>query len=340
MNRTPSSSWPAARASVVASLTALALALGACGGDDDDGNGSGSGDPAVDRAIASAQDVSKRDFPAVAGRSLQEVANGVRPVTAGLAVSEFVPGRNRLAFGVISKDNRFIYGKSAVYLARGPDARAIGPFPAPADPLVVEPPFRSKGAALESDAIAAIYNSQVELPKPGKWAVLVVTKASGGMVGGAANITVKRSSAIPPVGERPPRISTETVASSGGDLESIETRVPPDEMHNVDFRDVVGKKPVALIFSTPALCETRVCGPVTDIAAQLQSDYGDEMEFIHQEVYVDNQLAKGLREQLRAFSLRTEPWLFTFDRQGRVAARLEGSFGNDSFEQAVKAALD
>jgi len=31
--------------------------------------------------------------------------------------------------------------------------------------------------------------------------------------------------------------------------------------------------------------------------------------------------------------------LFTFDRSGRVAARLEGSFGTRAFERAVTAAL-
>jgi hypothetical protein len=78
---------------------------------------------------------------------------------------------------------------------------------------------------------------------------------------------------------------------------------------------------------------------VTDIAAQLQKEYGDRVAFIHQEVYEDNSVEKGLREQLRAFGLRTEPWLFTFTADGRVAARIEGSFGNRAFEEAVKAAL-
>jgi len=63
------------------------------------------------------------------------------------------------------------------------------------------------------------------------------------------------------------------------------------------------------------------------------------MEFIHQEVYVDNDVAKGLRPPLEAFGLSTEPWLFTVDADGRVAARLEGSFGNDAFRRAVEAAL-
>jgi hypothetical protein len=63
------------------------------------------------------------------------------------------------------------------------------------------------------------------------------------------------------------------------------------------------------------------------------------MTFIHNEVYVDNNAAQGLRPQLLAFHLQTEPWLFTFDREGRVAARLEGAFGIRQARQAIEAAL-
>ena len=327
---------------LVAVCLTAGLAFAACGGDDDDGSprGGEGQDAAFARAIDSAQRVSAADFPAVQGRTLQQLGDRVRAVQAGLAVSEFTPGLNRLAFGVIDDANKFVYGKSAVYVARSPNSPARGPFPAPADPLVVEPPFRSQGAALESDAIAAIYEAEVPLREVGSHAVLVVTKTAQGLVGGGAEITVARASRIPEPGERPPAVSTDTVASAGGDIESIETRVPPDDMHEVDFKDALGDRPVALLFATPQLCQTRVCGPVTDIAAQFQNEYGEQMDFIHQEVYEDNSVEKGLRKQLRAFGLRTEPWLFTFDAEGRVAARLEGSFGNGAFERAVQAALD
>ena len=63
------------------------------------------------------------------------------------------------------------------------------------------------------------------------------------------------------------------------------------------------------------------------------------MAFIHQEVYKDNQVNKGLRPPLDAFHLQTEPWLFTIDKDGRIAARLEGSFGVKEFQQAIQAAL-
>jgi hypothetical protein len=318
------------------------LAAAGCGGGDggetpteDGGQASG-----FERRLEVAQSPTEGDFPSAQGKTLQEIANGVSAVEAGPATSEFIPGENRLAFGVIGKDNKFIYGQSAAYVARTPNDPARGPYLAPADPLVVDPPFRSQGAALETDAIAAIYEAQVPLGRPGPYAVLVVTKTPQGLVGGALNVRVKPDSPIPAVGERAPRVDTDTIASAGGDVKAIETREPADEMHEENLADVLGKKPVVLLMSTPALCQTRVCGPVTDIAAQLQKDYGDQAAFIHQEVYVDNDVQKGLRKPLREFGLRTEPWLFTFTSDGRVAARLEGSFGNRAFERAVEAALE
>ena len=37
-----------------------------------------------------------------------------------------------------------------------------------------------------------------------------------------------------------------------------------------DFADVLGKEPVVLAFATPQLCQTRVCGPVVDVVAEVK----------------------------------------------------------------------
>ena len=104
--------------------------------------------------------------------------------------------------------------------------------------------------------------------------------------------------------------------------------------------DVLGKKPVVLLFATPALCQSRICGPVVDVAEQVKSENPDkDVAFIHQEVYVDNDTTKGLREPLRRFNLPSEPWLFVVDKSGTITARLEGSIGVKQFEDAVKSAL-
>jgi hypothetical protein len=330
----------------MALLAACALLAG-CGG----GSGGGDGDAlrnvpqegGLREKVGAAAAPAKADFPAVDGRSLQEVADSMTGgPEVGLAGQTFTTGRNRLAFGVIDAEGNFVYGKTAVYVAPTPDAKARGPYPAPADLLVTDPPFRSRQAAAETDLFAAVYESEVPLPKTGAWSVLVATQSGGGMMAAPTQIKVQSPAQddIPAVGEAPPKTETDTLASAKGDEEAIDTRLPPaPELHQTSFADVVGKKPVALLFSTPQLCQSRVCGPVTDIALQLKQEYGDRMDFIHQEVYVANDPNKGLRPPLKAFKLRSEPWLFVVGRDGRVTARLEGSFGVKAFERAINTAL-
>ena len=90
-----------------------------------------------------------------------------------------------------------------------------------------------------------------------------------------------------------------------------------------------------LVFATPALCQSRVCGPVVDVAAQVKAETEKDVAFIHMEVYEDNNASKGLRPQLRAFGLPTEPWLFAMDSAGKVGTRIEGGFGVQDVRQAV-----
>jgi hypothetical protein len=212
---------------------------------------------------------------------------------------------------------------------------------APADVLLTQPRYRSQQAASEADPFAAVYAANVRFDRKGPWAVLVVTKDGDHFVAAPSqiNVTTKKADTIPGVGDAPPRVATDTLASVKGNEKLLDTRVPPSDMHAESFDQVLGKKPVALLFSTPQLCQSRVCGPVTDVAEQLKAKYGDKIEFIHQEVYADNDPNKGLRPPLQAFHLRTEPWLFVVNAQGRITARLEGSFGITAFENALKTAL-
>ena len=106
-------------------------------------------------------------------------------------------------------------------------------------------------------------------------------------------------------------------------------------MHNTDFADVVGKKPVVLLFATPALCQSRVCGPVVDVAEQVKRDRPDDAAYIHMEIYNQNDPNKGLRPQLGAFNLQTEPWLFVINSDGTISTRIEGAFSVNELNQAL-----
>jgi hypothetical protein len=325
-------------------LVAVGLLAAGCGG-------SASKDPTasvpkaggLQQRIRTASAPQRSTFPQVKARTLQQLADTLSPngATVALASSQVDVGTDRLAFGVIDQQGQPVYGETAVYIAPKPGKRAAGPFLAPADVLLTQPRYRSKQAALAGDPFAAVYAAQVAFPRPGKWDVLVTTKSGGKLAAATAQVDVSPAAAdpIPRVGQHAPKVRTDTVADDRGNIANIDTRVPPDDMHKVSFADVVGERPVALLIATPQLCQSRVCGPVTDIAVQMEAKYGRRMTFIHQEVYKDNNPRKGLRDPLVRLHLRTEPWLFVVNKQGIITARLEGSIGVRAFEQAIRTAL-
>src|SRR5436189_152986 len=99
--------------------------------------------------------------------------------------------------------------------------------------------------------------------------VLAVTRRGSRLLGAGARVTVRPDTPIPGLGERPPAIDTDTVQGAGGNIGSIDTRIPhAPELHKVSLREVLGRKPTVLLFATPQLCQSRVCGPVVDIELQ------------------------------------------------------------------------
>jgi hypothetical protein len=203
--------------------------------------------------------------------------------------------------------------------------------------MSVESPYRSQQS--DPDAAKAVYDSSLPLARPGVYAILVLTRTSQGLLASSSEVAVAPSSRIPAVGQHPPAIATDTLASVHGDVKLLSTRIPPDDMHAVSFDRALGKRPIALLISTPQLCISRVCGPVTDIMVQLEHEFGRRIAFIHEEVYIDNQPNRGFRPPLKAFHLKTEPWLFTVNAKGIITARLDGAFGVNEARAALEAAL-
>ena len=323
-----------ARGISIAGLLVCALLAG-CGGDD-----SPSGDEKAPPAAKAA------DFPKPNGSSLVELMEGLGGNGPVLAPSglELRTGRNRFGFALFTPSREQITDASvAIYAAPAGGGPAKGPYLARYESLDVKPQFQSRQTASDPDAAGSIYTAEIPFDKPGKYELLGIARQGGKLVPATTpmpGVVVKDESGdpIPAVGTRPPRIHTPTEADVGGDIASIDTRLPPSSMHEADFADVLGKKSVVLVFATPQLCQTRVCGPVVDVAEQVKASSGDDVEFIHMEVYRDNRIDKGIRPQLAAFNLQSEPWLFVFDRSGEVAARIEGAFSERELEQAISKA--
>jgi hypothetical protein len=313
----------------VAALIAVALVAG-CGGSD---NGTGSRSKSAPAAS---------EFPSAKGKTLKQVAlsaDGQSSDVVSPAAGFFHLGTNRFPFGVFTTGrNQITDAQVALYAAPGAgiDGPAIGPFPARIVDLTTEAAFRAKTTADDPSAAQVAYVSDVPFDKPGPWAVLALVK-SGGKLQYSLLPTQHPVGdyPMPQVGQPVPPIHTLT-AGEVSNISQIDTRVPPDDMHSDDFADVVGKKPAVLLFATPALCQSRVCGPVTDITEQVKREFGDRVAFIHQEVYKDNNINEGPRPQMTAFHLNTEPWCFVIDRSGKVSTILQGPFSVQELEAAVR----
>ncbi len=303
-----------------------ALLLAGCGGSNSDTADQAAPDPS--------------SFPSAEGHTLDQVlseADSQGPVVAP-AGQVYEVGKDRYSFGVFSPGRDAITdAEVALYIAHGANGQAEGPFSARVESLHTDAAFEAKTTASDPDAAQVVYVTDLDFKQPGEWRIVALIKSGDALQGSRVpSAVVGKSGDIPQVGEKAPIIHTLTADDVGGDVSQIDTRVPHDDMHDDDLADVLGRKPVVLLFATPALCQSRVCGPVVDEAEQVKQQYGDRVAFIHQEIYNKNDPNAGLRPQVQAYNLRTEPWLFVIDKQGRITTRIEGAFSAAELEKAVQ----
>lgn len=346
-------------------LLAAGALLGGCGGDSETGDSTASGGETAPGRPAPP----KSEFPSAENRTLRQVlkaADGPAEVKITPAAQVFYPGVNRYPFGVADRDEGGIDdAEVALYFAKVPapgprskskpgsrgeaakaqqqalDQPAVGPFPAAIESLATRPAFRAESTAEDPDAARVVYSTRLNLPSAGEWRIAAIVKEDGELRGTplTPSAVVGEFKRIPRPGQKAPKIHTPTAQDVGGDLSKITTRIPPDTQNKVDYAEALGKEPVVLLFATPEFCQSRVCGPVVDVAEQAKQEYGDKAAFIHMEIYNDNDPARRVRPQVRAFHLPTEPYLFAIDRSGIVRAAVEGPFGLELMREAVDKAI-
>lgn len=298
------------------------------------------------------------NFPATEGRTLKaflEEEVQVSPTGKVIPSAEaFYPGANRYPFLVTQKDTEsgrpgkeISDAEVAIYYAKRPAKTgkakgqafkqlAVGPFPARIESLATEKPFQGKTTTENPDVANVVYSTELNFPGPGEYRPVALIKEKGGWAKvGLRSIKVGEFAKIPRPGEKAPLIQTPT-AEEVEDLAELSTRVPPDTQNKVNYADVLGKEPILLLFTTPQFCQSRVCGPVVDVAQQAQQQFKGKANFIHMEIYNDNDPANGVRPQVRKFHLPTEPWLFAINREGVVSATIEGGFGTELMDKTVE----
>jgi hypothetical protein len=166
-----------------------------------------------------------------------------------------------------------------------------------------------------------------------------VTEVDGQPVDAAFEVPDPESVVIPRPGQPLPPTPTPTVSDARG-VDPICTQDPPCALHEVDLEAALGTTPLAVLVSTPAFCQTAICGPVLDLFVAAQADAPD-VTFVHVEVYESaaEVEAEGpdatLAPAVAAWQLPYEPCLFLVAADGTVAERLDVIYDADELAEAL-----
>ena len=146
-------------------------------------------------------------------------------------------------------------------------------------------------------------------------------------------------------GQQMPVVRTPSPGDNAG-VEQVCTRSEgPCPWHAVSLDEALKQgRPLAVLVSTPAFCQTATCGPVLDILLRAAPEVADRVGFVHLEVYATRptgpEVARTpLAPAVKAFALATEPVLFLVGADGKVKDRVDGLYGTTEATQALRSLL-
>jgi hypothetical protein len=293
-----------------------AAALGGCGG---------SGDTTAGESTTST--ASTTAAPPGTLEALWRAPGDDVAVVSG--TSDYGPGANRVSFLVVDKQSQLIERPTArVWVARGLRQKPFAETMATLEPIGV--PGGAKADAQN------IYVTTIETPKPGKY-WLLAEPVGGKKIQALGNLVVKKRPAAPAVGDRAIPSKNPTL-KPGVDPKTVTTAEPPDRslLRTTVAAAMAANRPFVVTFSTPAYCQTRTCGPVVQVVQAVAKNWQKQgVDFVHIEIYKDNDPSKGTNRWVNEWGLESEPFTFVVDGKGVVRTRLEGAFSAAELDAAV-----
>lgn len=261
----------------------------------------------------------------LAGMSTAE--SGGVPAQIVIASSDLAVGRQRFAFGILDAAGALVQDADVVvtfFKLIDEDAVPVQALPATFYPSRL--------------AAAGLYVVYTEFDAAGTWGAEIASALPDGTAAPPQRVrfTVAQLSAAPAVGETPPALANRTLTTEPDLARLTSDPVPDVELYRLTVDEArASGKPTVVLFATPNLCQSKVCGPVLDEIKQLKATWGDRVNFIHIEVYKSfDPLVYD--DAMAAWNLQTEPWVFVLGRDGKVAERMEGSVTTAELEPFIE----
>jgi hypothetical protein len=330
----------------LAALAVVSLMFVACGDGGDDTANAGAPDPGP---MVHGQEFPVMDLAADVPADQRNVINAV---PAGLELST---GRNSFVFGITDKQDQPQGGADALvtfYDLKDPNnpepfftGKPVQSAPGVGPKVEHQHPNGEVHVHGGEDDGRVGYYLDVNFPHAGNYGVAVKATLKDGSTGVSSfGFQVYETPRIPAPGQEAPR-SDNLTKGDVKDIREIDSGDPPNDMHDVKIKDAIADgRPLVVVFSTPAFCTSRFCGPVNEEVESLQVVYRDRVDFVHIEIWRNfekRELSSTTREWLvREDGGLSEPFVYVVGKDGVIYDRFEGPVARNIMEPAVQAVAD
>ncbi|MFZ4585272.1 MAG: hypothetical protein ACOYNI_08600 [Acidimicrobiia bacterium] len=273
--------------------------------------------------------------------SFDPYANTPQRIMAGLICDN----GNRVTGGAVQFAFTFIGTRDMPLSPGTPGPSTAAQFTALPSPDARPP--SSAPAATRPSQVTGVYAATVALPTAGLWE-LQVSSTKGLRFAVKTTFAVSATPRVVAVGDRAPATKNPVAGDATTPASAIDSRaqdgstIPDPELHSTSVADALAAgKPMVVVVSTPVYCQSQFCGPVTDMVAQLQKQFGNQVAFIHLEVWRDFANSQPNDAALEWIGPKdgtdaNEPWVFVVGADGTVSAR----FDNIATESDLRTAIE
>ena len=146
------------------------------------------------------------------------------------------------------------------------------------------------------------------------------------------------ASATPVVGQKLPSVVTPTPADAQG-VNPVCTATPQCPFHAISLDAALARGDrIALLFATPALCQSKFCGPVLNNLQSVSAPWLQTVTFIHNEIYTD--LSGTITTKaVNTYKLEHEPMLYLAGADGVIKTRIDNLFDQTEAKDALTKAF-
>ncbi len=280
---------------------------------------------------------------------------GPGPVTPVFAFTEAVVGPGRIAIGLVRQQSPLNDPAAKIHVRMFAPGNTTGTATIEADTV-----YYGQGLPI------GFYVAYPTFTEAGEWRIEISVQLPNELPSiSRQRLVVAERTDAPNVGDAAPAVQTLTAASVSDPAQLSSGGSANPALYSVSLDSALQSgKPTALLFATPAFCKTATCGPSLAVFGDLQQQYGQQVNFIHVEVYrypfaesvqaieqaartaaterraltVDERKV-GYSDAMAAWGLKSEPWLYLIDGKGVVAARYEGGITSAEIGPAIQRLL-